>query len=107
MGVGELAPTHFGFSIFDFGLGSDRVKEIASKQFSDSYTDSPKATPRTIIQKRKWLRLFAISIAFVICGTRSEAQQQAKVSKIGWLAVRPASAAFAIESFQREFGKLV
>ena len=31
---------------------------------------------------------------------------QAKVAKIGWLAVRPASAAFAIESFQREFSKL-
>jgi putative ABC transport system substrate-binding protein len=36
----------------------------------------------------------------------AEAQQQAKVAKIGWLAVRPASAAFAIESFQREFNKL-
>ena len=34
------------------------------------------------------------------------AQQQAKLPKIGWLAVRPASAAFAIELFQREFSKL-
>jgi putative tryptophan/tyrosine transport system substrate-binding protein len=32
--------------------------------------------------------------------------QQAKLAKIGWLAVRPASAASVIESFQREFGKL-
>jgi putative ABC transport system substrate-binding protein len=36
----------------------------------------------------------------------TEAQQSAKLPKIGWLAVRPASAAFAIESFQREFRKL-
>jgi putative ABC transport system substrate-binding protein len=36
----------------------------------------------------------------------AEAQQQPKVAKIGWLAVRPASAASVIESFQREFGKL-
>jgi putative tryptophan/tyrosine transport system substrate-binding protein len=35
-----------------------------------------------------------------------DAQQQAKIPKIGWLAVRPASAASMIESFQREFGKL-
>ncbi len=35
-----------------------------------------------------------------------EAQSQGKIAKIGWLAVRPASAASVIESFQREFGKL-
>src|SRR5688572_10435798 len=39
-------------------------------------------------------------------GVRADAQSQDKVAKIGWLAVRPASAAFAIESFQREFSKL-
>jgi putative ABC transport system substrate-binding protein len=37
---------------------------------------------------------------------RTEAQRQKKISKIGWLAVRPASAAFVIESFRREFFKL-
>ena len=31
---------------------------------------------------------------------------QAKIAKIGWLAVRPASAASVIDSFQRELGKL-
>ena len=36
----------------------------------------------------------------------ADAQQQAKVAKIGWLAVRPASAAFMIDSFQNEFSKL-
>ena len=39
-------------------------------------------------------------------GAAAEAQQPVKVPKIGWLAVRPASAAFSIESFQREFRKL-
>ena len=42
---------------------------------------------------------------FALCAP-ADAQQQAKIAKIGWLAVRPASAAFAIESFQREFSKL-
>jgi putative tryptophan/tyrosine transport system substrate-binding protein len=45
------------------------------------------------------------AMLFALC-TSAEAQQQAKLAKIGWLAVRPASAAFAIESFQREFNKL-
>jgi putative ABC transport system substrate-binding protein len=39
-------------------------------------------------------------------GAIAEAQPQARIPKIGWLAVRPASAAYAIESFQREFSKL-
>ena len=33
-------------------------------------------------------------------------RQQTRMLRIGWLAVRPASAAFAIKSFHREFGKL-
>jgi putative ABC transport system substrate-binding protein len=43
-------------------------------------------------------------LVFALCDPAPA--QQAKLSKIGWLAVRPASAAFAIESFQREFRKL-
>ena len=39
-------------------------------------------------------------------GAVADAQQQARVPRIGWLAVRPASAAITIELFQREFGKL-
>jgi putative ABC transport system substrate-binding protein len=49
---------------------------------------------------------FLLAIAFVLCGTLADAQKQAKVAKIGWLAVRPASAAFMIDSFQNEFSKL-
>ena len=50
-------------------------------------------------------KIFALALGTVLLamGFAAEAQQQAKVAKIGWLAVRPASAAFAIESFQREF----
>jgi putative ABC transport system substrate-binding protein len=51
-----------------------------------------------------------LSILFVVVllavAVIAEAQSQGKVAKIGWLAVRPASAASVIESFQREFGKL-
>jgi ABC-type uncharacterized transport system substrate-binding protein len=44
------------------------------------------------------------ALLFALCDPAPA--QQAKLPKIGWLAVRPASAAFAIESFQREFSKL-
>jgi putative tryptophan/tyrosine transport system substrate-binding protein len=47
--------------------------------------------------------LFALALA---SASLAQAQQQAKLPKIGWLAVRPASAASVIKSFQREFGKL-
>ena len=49
---------------------------------------------------------FALFAIFFAVWVPVYAQQQAKLPKIGWLAVRPASAAFAIESFQREFSKL-
>ena len=49
---------------------------------------------------------FALFAIFFAVWFPVYAQQQAKLPKIGWLAVRPASAAFAIESFQREFSKL-
>src|SRR5688572_16303947 len=55
------------------------------------------------IRKSLVCLLFVVSLLAV---TRVEAQQPAKLPKIGWLAVRPASAAFSIESFQREFGRL-
>src|SRR5262245_41347249 len=50
--------------------------------------------------------IYLLAVVFLATVSLAEAQQQAKVAKIGWLAVRPASAAFAIESFQREFAKL-
>ncbi len=76
----------------------------------DSSSDNLKAAPRTksgpADENPKWLGVVALGVAFVLCGALADAQQQAKIPKIGWLAVRPASAAFVIESFQREFSKL-
>jgi putative ABC transport system substrate-binding protein len=46
---------------------------------------------------------FALWVLLVALCVPVRAQQ---LPKLGWLAVRPASAAFAIESFQREFSKL-
>jgi putative ABC transport system substrate-binding protein len=54
---------------------------------------------------KKTIIVLLVGLAFVLVRL-AEAQQPAKVPKIGWLAVRPASAAFVIESFRREFSKL-
>ena len=62
-----------------------------------------KATGNSKTVKALYFTLCAMLFALY---SSSHAQQQAKLPKIGWLAVRPASAAFAIESFQREFSKL-
>ena len=52
-----------------------------------------------------WLSISVFTAYFFAVSVTAEAQQP-KLPTIGWLAVRPASAAFAIESFQREFRKL-
>jgi ABC-type uncharacterized transport system substrate-binding protein len=63
---------NFGFSILDFGLGKRAVRKILRIQ-----SFSP--------NNRKWVEVFAIVLTFVFGGVEAEAQQQAKISKIGWL----------------------
>lgn len=55
---------------------------------------------------RKKFFYFALGSLLFAFSLSAQAQSQAKIPKIGWLAVRPASAAFSIESFLREFSKL-
>ena len=50
-------------------------------------------------------KFICCAVLFSFCDF-SHAQQQPNLPKIGWLAVRPASAAFAINAFQKEFSKL-
>jgi putative ABC transport system substrate-binding protein len=56
-------------------------------------------------ERAKVIGLALLAVIFALCSL-AKAQQPVKVPKIGWLAVRPASAASVIDSFQREFGKL-
>jgi len=55
---------------------------------------------------RKKFFYFALGSLLFAFSLSAQAQPQAKIPKIGWLAVRPATAAFSIESFLREFSKL-
>ena len=76
------------------------MNKFLSKFFSDNLKSAIQKRPRG----PKWLGLSVIACVLLIVG--ATAQAQGKLPKIGWLAVRPASAAFAIKSFQREFSKL-
>jgi putative ABC transport system substrate-binding protein len=49
--------------------------------------NSESDNPKSKIENPKWLGIVALVIAFAMCVTVAQAQKQAKVAKIGWLAV--------------------
>ncbi len=59
------------------------------KKFWTLFPHSRSDNRQSKIQNRKWVRRVAIALAFVLCGPMAEAQQQAKIIKIGWLAAGP------------------
>jgi ABC-type uncharacterized transport system substrate-binding protein len=95
-------PYDFRFLIADFRL----MEKYLSDTFWIRFLDSRSGNLKCKIENRKWGWGFAIILTLTLCGWATEAQQPAKVAKIGWLAVRPLSAASSIEAFQREFSKL-
>jgi len=65
------------------------MKVFSSRRVSDFYSDNRKSE----IQNQKWLGIVAIGGTFAMCGAVAQAQQSAKVGKIGYLS--PASASGA------------
>jgi putative ABC transport system substrate-binding protein len=65
------------------------MNDIFQLRSSPSFSNNLNAVPQTKIQKRsrepKLVGRFAIVIAFMLCGVRAEAQQAAKVPRIGYL----------------------
>ena len=43
------------------------------------------SNPKSKIQNRKWVGIFAIVFTFALCGARAEAQQPRKMPLIGYL----------------------
>ena len=58
------------------------------------------------IQNLKWGGIVAIGVAFAMCGVVVEAQQPAKVPKIGWLSARPAVPGSGRQFLRRELHAL-
>jgi len=78
------------------------MKLISSKRVSNSCSGNRKSK----IQNRKWLGLSIIAFVLVVAGAVAEAQQPAKLPKIGWLGVQPAASDTGRELFGREFRAL-
>src|SRR5687768_6201413 len=55
--------------------------------------------------RKNFFRLTLCAALFALCPC-VEAQQQAKVPRIGWLGVRPAASGTVLESFRRELRAL-
>jgi ABC-type uncharacterized transport system substrate-binding protein len=74
-----------------------------------SYNRKSKACPESYrrIQNRKWVEVFAIAVAFAMCGAVAEAQQSTKLPRIGYLSGATAEAqSVRIEAFRQGLREL-
>jgi putative ABC transport system substrate-binding protein len=79
------------------------MKELFRIRFFSSQSGNRKSK----IQNRKWAGLFAVVITLTVCGARAEAQQPARILRIGILF--PSSASFnsaRVEAFRRRLREL-
>jgi putative ABC transport system substrate-binding protein len=93
------------FWIFDFRfwITEKKMQVISSKRVSDSWSDNPKSA----IQNRKWVGLFALVVALTFGGAVASAQQTGKVFRIGFLDNSTASgSAVLVDAFREELSKL-
>ena len=70
-------------------------------------SDSQSGNRKSKIQNRKWAGLFAVVITLTVCGARAEAQQPARIPRIGILVA--ASASFnlpRVEAFRQRLREL-
>jgi hypothetical protein len=78
------------FAIADFGFWIEEKKHM-KEETSLRLPNSCSYNPKSAIQNPKWLGIFTIVLTFVLGGAVASAQQQTKVSRIGWLSARGAS----------------
>jgi len=80
------------FSIFDcrFSIEGKRINRRSWARWSESFSDNLKPVlsfaEGSKIENPKWWGIFASAVAFGICGAVVEAQQPAKVPRIGYIA---------------------
>ena len=66
------------------------MRELFRIRFFSSQSDNRKSK----IENRKWAGLFAVVIVLTVCGARAEAQQPARIPRIGIL-IAPSASSFS------------
>jgi putative ABC transport system substrate-binding protein len=92
---------NFGFTILDFGLGKRAVRKILRIEFFSVNN------PKSKIQNLKWGGIVAIALALAFNGAVAEAQQPAKIPRIGYVAATsPSVNPTRIEAFRQGLREL-
>jgi putative ABC transport system substrate-binding protein len=78
------------------------MNDTARIRFSDSDSGNRKSK----IKNPKWAGFLAIVFTLTMCGVVAEAQQQAKIAKIGWLGARPSAIATGLKLLGQDLRKL-
>jgi putative tryptophan/tyrosine transport system substrate-binding protein len=102
-----MVPPHLP-QVLDFGLRRKAVRKIQSESLSVNNLKS-KACPEPCrrIQNRKLVGIVALAVACAMCGAVVEAQQPAKIPRIGFLIARsPSANAPRIEAFRQGLREL-
>ena len=86
------------------------MEVFSSTRVSDSLTDNRQSKSGSADQKRsrgpKWLGLVALGVALALYRAVAEAQQPAKIPKIGWLHAGTAASDLLLPGLLREFRAL-
>jgi putative ABC transport system substrate-binding protein len=70
------------------------------------FSDSDSGNRKSKIKNPKWAGFLAIVFTLTMCGVVAEAQQQAKIAKIGWLGARPSAIATGLKLLGQDLRKL-
>jgi len=83
------------------------MKRTSRNRFLDSYSDNLKSKSGPADQNLKWLGLSVIAFVLVVCGAVAQAQQPAKVPRIGFLGAASLSSIEArLEAFRQGLREL-
>jgi len=74
--------------------------------FRIQFLDSDSGNRKSKIQNPKWAGFLAIVFTLTMCGVVADAQQPAKVAKIGWLGARPSAISTGLKLLGQELRKL-
>ena len=87
------------FWIFDFRFS---IETQENKPMNAMPSQSLSDNPKSAIENRKWLELAVIAVVLVMAGAVAQAQQPAKIPRIGFLSTTfPANVPTRLEAFRQ------